>query len=224
MKRTAILLALCGTALCLGGCDWLQPTVTSPFSGKSVTEGQLVAEVNRAEADAKAKATEAADKAAAAVRAAKATMARAGVEASLTLAESSAITDAAQATLASALAEIRKSGDAASEAIEAKRSQWLSVAGVVGNIPGVKQLAGSAGFDVNSLLTPLLGGGLLYQANRGRKQRAEARKEAVAEHKATVEAEWKSAKDDHTQQLVTLLSLLHPTPVVSTPAATPPGV
>lgn len=231
MKKTIVIVAFCGLSLSLAACDWMQPTVTSPFSGKPVTEAGLVAEMNRAESDARAKATEQADKAAASVRAAKATVARSAVEASLTIEEAGAISDAAQKSLNAALASIQQSGDEAAAAIEAKRSQWLGVVGAIQNVPGVRAVTGAAGVDLGGIAATVMGGGLLYQANRGRKQRADVRTEEqakaekrLAEHKATVDAEWQAAKNDQSQQLAMLLALLHPAPVVPTPAATPPGV
>jgi len=210
MKNVTMIALLAGTAFALGGCEFLEPKVTSPFSGQPVTEAGLVREVQREEAKAKAEAEAAAAKAAADIAAAKALARRTAIDLqqkqATTAAEIQATAarvetetgqqiDAAAAAVAAAtkaltdrMAAISDQGDAAAQEIATKRQQWGGVLGAIANVPILKQATGAAGIDLSGRLNIALLGSNAYAIRAGRKKADQAWDEATAKAKADAEA------------------------------------
>lgn len=208
MKRLAIIV-LAGSTLALGGCDIFDPKVDSPFSGKPVNEAGLAREIRAEEAKAKAEADAKLAEAAEQVRQAKARLIGTNIalqqKASVTAAEiqataatvefetgaklegAKAAAEAASKALADRLTLINQQGDDAFTLIEEKRQKIAGIGGFIANIPGIKQAAGTAGIDLQSLLAIGLGGSTLYAARRAAKNGQAASNERVeAERKASL--------------------------------------
>lgn len=210
LNRVVVVLFLAGCALGLAGCDVLDPRVPSPFTGEPVTEAGLVREVMAREAEAKAEAKFAAEVAAQEIREAQAEARRASIDlaqrqattaAELTaeaamveaetgqkIAAATAAIDAAAKALEQRLAIIVEQGDAAAAELAAKREKWAGIGRFVAGIPGVQSAMSTVGVDVNAALNVLLGGGMLYQMRRRKKDADANYAEGVAEGRASAEA------------------------------------
>lgn len=208
--RPLVVALLAGSAFALGGCEFLEPKVESPFTGRPVNEAGLAREIAQQEAKAKADAQAAADKAAADIRAAQATARKTAIDlqqrqavtaaeiqatAARVEAETGQRIDAAAAAVAAAtkaltdrMAAIADQGDTAAQEIATKRQQWGGLLGAIANVPVLKQATGAAGLDLSSLLNIALLGSNAYAIRAGRKKADQAWDEATKKAKAEAEA------------------------------------
>jgi hypothetical protein len=244
MKTLAVSILSFIALASLLGCS--PPTVDSPFTGKPVTGDQLLAQVAKAEAQVVKEEAEDKAKAEAAVRAATAkaeaevrritaqtkvdqakreeqladVVAAAAVNTENIMAEFAA-SRAIRKAASEALNAQKEDAFAVLQAEDAKRMAWANFGG---NIPIVKQLAASAGFDTSTLAGLLIGGGggVAWQNSRSRKRENEAKEasrkreddlwdEATAKTKA--EADAQRARADALQ--AQLLALMTPPPAVA---------
>lgn len=204
LSNLAFPLVLLAVAFGMGGCDSAEPTVQSPYTGKSVTGPTLMQEVLRAEADAKKlaevearadreivrKATVAAQAKALQIAAAQDVS---GAQAKRDLAvlqletgsEVAAVAERAadrNAALTAALATIKEQADSAFAALDVKQQQQQAFVSAITNNPFVKSAAATVGIDTGGLGTLLGGAGAAFAiaAWRGKQQRADARAEGEA--------------------------------------------
>lgn len=234
----AALLAIAACGAGLGGCDFLDPTIDSPFTGKPVNEAGLARELAQQEAAAKAEAKAKADQAAAEIRAAHAQARRTAIElqqkqtvtaaeiqatAARVEAETGQRVEDAQAVAASALHALearmgvlsQQAADAQS-AITAKREAIGGVLGVIANNPLVRSADAASGGAVLGLLG--LAGGWIGRASGSRKRHDESYEEGYARAKAEAEAARHQADAASSQAQLRLLSLLTPPPASVPPA------
>jgi len=215
MKIRIVLIAmLAGSAFALPGCEFLEPKVESPFTGRPVNEAGLAREIVQQEAKAKAEAQAAADKAAAEIRAAQATArqtaidlqqrqavtaaeiqataARVEAETGQKIADATATAAAAAKGLADRVAALNDQADAALAAIDAKKAQWGGILNAVASNPFVKGADGATGGAITGLLG--LAGGFLARSVGSRKRHDATWDEATA--KAQAEAAAAKARED----------------------------
>lgn len=208
MKRLALIVLCAGSAVALTGCEFLDPKVDSPFSGKPVNEAGLAREIRaeeaRAKADADAKLAEAAEQ----VRQAKARLIGTNIalqqKASVTAAEiqataatvefetgakiegAKAAAEAAAKALEDRLALINQQADGAFQAIDDKKAAVGGVIGFVANNPFVKSADGVTGGAITGLLG--LAGGWLGRSAGSRKRHDQSWEEGYAKAKAEADA------------------------------------
>lgn len=208
MRKACIIVVLAGSALALPGCEWMDPKVTSPYSGQPVNEGGLLREAKAEEAKAKAEADAKSEAAAAEIRAAKAkavstaialqqkqavTVAEIQATAATVEAETgqriAAATEAAAAAakgLADRLTAIDEQADSALSAIAEKRKAAAGVLAVVADNPFVKTADAATG---GALLGALgLAGGWLGRSVGSRKRHDASYDEGYKTAKAEAEA------------------------------------
>lgn len=208
MKRLALIVLCAGSAVALTGCEFLDPKVDSPFSGKPVNEAGLAREIRAEEAKAKAEAdaklAEAADKAQKAksrligtnialhqkvammnaeIEAASATVA---FETGEEIQGAKALADAALKALNDRIALINQQADGAYAAIDDKKAAVGGVIGFVANNPFVKSADGVTGGAITGLLG--LAGGWLGRSAGSRKRHDQSWEEGYAKAKEEADA------------------------------------
>lgn len=214
-----------------GGCAWMEPKVTSPYSGKEASAGEIAAERMKLEGEERAAAAgrmaalaEASEQARSeAKRAARLVGLKARTDAARAEAELAEIEDAGAAAAAASirqiavingglearLASVAEQFDVAAARIEAERAARLGVLKFVADNPMVKMAAASVGLDtggIGSLGGALLGvGGAAFMASRARKREHEAWDESAGKAKAEAEA---AAGKAAAQQQMLMLALM----------------
>lgn len=207
MKRIAAIIVVAGSCLAIGGCDFLDPKVESPFSGRPVTEAQLAREIRAEEAKAKAEADAKVAAAAEEVRAAKAkavstaialqakqavtaaeiqaTAATVEAETGARIEAAKAATEAAGRALADRLAELGQRADDAYAAIDARKAAYGGLIRAVADNPIVKSTDAATGGAITGLLG--LAGGWIGRSAGSRKRHDASYDEGYAKAKAEAE-------------------------------------
>ena len=241
-RRFITLLAvLAGSAIVLPGCDFLEPKVSSPFTGQPVTEAGLIREVQAKEAAAKAEAAAAAEKAAADIRAAQASARRAAIDlaqrqattaAELTaeaarveaetgqrIAAATAAAEAAAKALTDRLAVLDTQVQAALAEIDQKRQAAAGVLSIITNNPLVKTADGATGGAVLGLLG--LAGGWMGRSVGSRKRHDASYDQGAQEERARLEESRARENAAWEEATARLMALYAPPPAVRPP--TPPS-
>ncbi len=215
--RTFLFTAVMASAVVvLGGCEWMQPRVTSPISGKAVTANELTAEADARQNQLEREKQQRLDDAAAAIRAAKTnaqiaigeiqsqqtiTAAQASAEVNTIVLKSEGAIDAANASVNAAVASfddqiaaLSESVNASLQVIQRERSAVVSIAGTLKTLPVVGQALGSAGVDPAAIVAGVLGiGAVSWQARNNAKTKDRL---AETERKASTLAGEVSIKAD----------------------------
>lgn len=188
--RWKTLAALAGALCLLAGCEWMQPRVTSPVSGKDVTAAELLQEAEGRQADLERERQAKLDDAAAKLRKAKAdaqlaierirseqtiSAAQAQQQVSEVVVKSQGAIDQADADAKSAQADFERSiatlesrVQASLDVISRQQQAVTGIAGMLKSVPVVGQAINSAGIDPITLAGLVFGGGGLTWAARAK--------------------------------------------------------